>query len=257
MSRSLPRKVRNTRARAPIAVGTRAAACRRQSGWILLEVMVAVVLLGVLVGPLAGSVMAAAAQSERLRQQAGELSADPVEGFILAAWTWGPGLASVDWRPGPALEVTPCFPDQGSAALVGLWIDGWFQEEWEVGFGSSLLIPLQTWSAHEGGEAVVRSRGQGGAWGPPWRSLVADAGGTVAGLGLREAGSVGATQMVVHPPLAGSAAVDPSWSADGSSLDASLPVILTLVPEGPVGVSLASWAQSTRMRGQRDLDVYF
>ena len=140
----------------------------------------AILVAGVLLAPLAGAALSATAQSPRVREQAQDVGAQWPRAEALAAWGWGPSTISATWLPGPILEVAPCVGDDDAGGLVGVWIEGWFQGEWEVDQGAEVAIPSSVWHARKEGEAVVRVRSVDSSWGPPWRSLIANGQGNVA-----------------------------------------------------------------------------
>ena len=128
-------------------------------GWILLEVMVAVVVAGILLGPLAGAMMSASTQAGRVRVQAGGLSERSLDAAAMDAWVWGGLVVSAKWRPGLALEVDTRLAEGAAGDPgVGLWVDGWFHGEWPTNPLGSAVIETATWSGCQGREAVLRVR---------------------------------------------------------------------------------------------------
>jgi hypothetical protein len=229
---------------------------RSSRGWVLLDVMVAVLVAGVLIGPLAGAVLSGLNQSARVRQQAEDLSAASLEATSMADWTWGSVVVSAQWLPGPALEVIPYRFDKSVTPFVGLWIDGWFCGEWQADPGGSLSLSSATWAGWEGREAVVRVRAAEGAWGPPWRSLVADSRGVVADVQAGGPTGSGAGEVVVHAPSAANPLVEASW-AQAPLTSASPPLIAEDVPAAPSTIAMDESLQSWVMEAERGLDVYY
>jgi hypothetical protein len=222
----------------------------------MLEVAVAVLVAGLLLGSLTGALLAGVDRSAAAREQLGGMGVDPGDDISAYAWTWGPCLVSSAWRPGPELGLTLRDPRGTAALAVGLWIEGWFQGEWEADQSGSVVISNAAWSGREGCEAVVRLRAAGAAWGPPWRTLVADEEGRVSGLAAGACTDTG-TGIVVHPPMAASHILRLSWAAVAPEMGVSLPFFLGGVPAAGVGLAVDGATQSWRMGEGRDLDVYY
>ena len=225
-------------------------------GWVMLEVMVAVLVAGVLLGPLADAVLSGLNQSVRVREQAEDLSAASLRAASMGDWTWGWAVVSAQWFPGPALEVIPYRFDASVAPFVGLWIDGWFCGEWEADPSGFVSLPSATWSGREGREAVVRARAAEGSWGPPWRSLVADSRGIVTGVQTEGPSGAGAGEVVVHFSSAANPLLHVSW-AETPLTSASSPSIAEDVPATPGAVAIDEMLQSWVMEAGRGLDVYY
>jgi hypothetical protein len=242
---------------------TRAVAAGTSTGSILIEVVVAVALLGFLLMPLAGTALSATDRAHGLREQAVGVGADlPSEG-TLEAWDWGTRAMAAWWRPGPTLHVKTRGKDEqrstgGPAVVVGLWVDGWFLGERSADAEGAVEVGPEVLSASVSRELVVRVRRPGTSWGPPWRSLVPGAEGVVAlpPSGQENAGVGG--EVVAHPPAAGTPDFRASWAGDGGDGGAlGLPIVFQSAPPGPCGLSLGVFAQSWLMEAGRGLDMYF
>ena len=237
------------------------------AGSILLEVMLAAVLVGLVVVPLATAFAGEVEQSRLVRQQASAAGQD-VGSEASGAWEWGPRVTAAWWRPGPVLHVRISGPTDRSAAAsyVGLWADGWLVEQTLVpadGDGGAtvageLQVPAPTWSGLVDREVVIRVRAADGVWGPPWRLAVAGlvGGDPVLGspLGVPSPGPT----VVAHRPSVGTSSLSVSWSAGSLS---SPPFGLLFVDDpavsGWAGTTLDGWSQWWWMEGGRSVDVYF
>lgn len=161
------------------------------------------------------------------------------------------------WRPGPTLYIRA----GGSAdqiPIIGLWVDGWFLgEKSNEGEGVMRLGPA-TWPASTGRELVIRVRTAGQVWGPPWRSLVPGADGTVSVPAGEQAAAGAGGELVAHTPTAGNPGFEFSWTVTSTGPGLlGLPVVLTPTPSGPCAVTLGDSAQSLSMDATRGVDVYF
>lgn len=228
-------------------------------GWILLEVMVAVMIAGIVLGPLATAVMSSAGQAAHVRRQADGLAAHSLDMESMDAWTWGGGqVIAGEWSAGPALEVSVRVPSGAEdPSVVGVWVDGWFRGEWPVDPSGVLTIEATTWSAGEGSEAVLRVRAPNGLWGPPWRSLVPGFDGIPAAASSAGPTEPGSAKTVVHPPAAGNPALEISWESAQSIPTLLLPLVFEGPGVGPVGASIEGSVQTWLMENRRALDVYF
>jgi hypothetical protein len=140
-------------------------------GFILVEVMVAIMIFALVLVPLATSLQRALSAGLALRGKASAFSQEASGDGCAEAWTWGPMVKGVAWRPGPELHIrVRAF---GSTELVvGVWAGGWLLGEWAMAGECSLRVPSLSWSEVEGEELAVRVRDIHGTWGPPWRSIV-------------------------------------------------------------------------------------
>ncbi|MGI5939528.1 MAG: type II secretion system protein [Thermoleophilia bacterium] len=227
-------------------------------GWILLEVMVAVMIAGILLGPLATAVMSAVGQAAHVRRQADGLVAHSLDTESMDAWIWGGQVIAGEWSAGPALEVRVRFPSgAGDPSMVGVWVDGWFRGEWPVDPSGVLTIEATTWSAGEGSEVVLRVRAPGASWGPPWRSLVPGFDGRPVAASSTGTPESGSAKTVIHPPAVGNPALEISWEGARSIPALLLPLVFEGPGAGPVSASIEGSAQTWLMENRRALDVYF
>lgn len=194
---------------------------RGQRGTILLEVLVAVVLVGLVVGPLATVLAGLVGQARAVRAAgSGRSVADRDAGKGLEGW--GPRVAAASWRPGPALRLRTDLAgsQDGVEAVVGIWVDGWVvgeiplgAEDGEAGVLGQVTVPASVWSGLAGGEAVLRVRTGSGVWGPPWRSAVPGVDGAAPPVGRLSGAEPAEPTAVVHRPGAGTSKLTVSWAA--------------------------------------------
>ncbi|MBN1321825.1 MAG: hypothetical protein JXA87_13420 [Thermoleophilia bacterium] len=177
---------------------------RGNSGFLLLEVMAAAVLLAVLVVPLTTSVLAALGAADAVRERDAGLATAAAGSEGSEAWGWGPRVAHAAWNPGPALDITVEMRND-SSPTVGVWVDGWLFGEFVPDSDGLLVVGPSGWADAVGCELVIRARQGEEAWGPPWRAIVSSrvgeapelaASGPVATGG--GAGSVVFDRSVVH-----------------------------------------------------------
>ena len=234
----------------------RDAELQKAGGSILIEVVVAVVLLAVLVVPLATAAQSAVSRAQSVRNQAEHVT-DAIKVTGGEAWEWGTAVASAWWRPGPVLHLE--IEERGAPDhIVGLWVDGWFVGEESPDPDGRVRVEAPTWSGLFGRELVLRTRERGGAWGPPWRSVVPAADGGIPSPTYAGEGVVRGDQAVVHVPTLGNPLLRASWA--GAPLDAGplgMPFVLPPGGSGCCGVSLEGGTQSWWMESGRALDVYF
>lgn len=234
------------------------------SGSILIETLVAVVLLAIAIVPLASAIDRARDSAYGLRAQADKIAAD-MPPTTSDGWDWGPRVIRGEWSTGRRLGL-----DTGEGAsggfVVGVWTDGWFLGEREPDVDGSLLLPGVLFAGCEGAELVVRVRDTGGAWGPPWRSIVPDQYGNDGLPVMSEVqpqADVDGTDCcgawsVVHAPNRSSALLTSS-SADVavSTASSALPIFLVPSAPGALWVGLAWDSQGWQAEAERSLDVYY
>jgi hypothetical protein len=177
-------------------------ALQNPEGSILLEVLVAIVLMALVLGPLVSSLLAAGRQAESFRAQnhTGAVAGGPEQ--VRAAWSWGPQVAWAAWQPGQVLALT-VQGDPLSGTIVGLWADGWLLGEFGAAADGSAECKVGWLGARAGQELVARARVGDGAWGPPWRSVVPDNLGVSASLVPARVDTnqdPASCAVVVHPP---------------------------------------------------------
>ncbi|OFW60567.1 MAG: hypothetical protein A2133_11945 [Actinobacteria bacterium RBG_16_64_13] len=231
-------------------------------GSILLEVLVALVVLGVLVGPMVTAVHSAVSGAAAARLQMSGARHVPSESSSGRAWGWGPRIADATWRLGPVLQIK-VQPVDGAVPVVGIWINGWFTGEQSPEPDGLLSVDSDLLSDRAGQELVVRERMPGEPWGPAWRSTVPDADGSVPGAMAAEGaesgeGAPGAVISLAHAPGLASPALVASWTeAPVASLALGVPLFLAPATTGRCELSLCGGTQSWWMESERVLDVYF
>ncbi len=234
-----------------------------RGGFALLEVMVALVLVGALLGALATEAQRALDAAIRLRGKAASLSLEYGNDLDLGAWDWGPRVALAEWQGGTELRVSTGL-GLATGAKVGVWNGGWFLGEWAVPTAGPVVLGQGIWQGHAGDELVIRTRSEGGSWGPPWRTVVPDFyGGDGSDLALGSAGSVEAQSYeavgtVVH--LLSRSACSPQVSWSSQPVLQKLAGALVLFPEcgpGLCRVSIRERKQSWLGVEGRRIDVYF
>ena len=167
---------------------------RRSEGLVLIEVMMAMVLLGLLLVPLVSGVQSIVGSADRIRSRSTGSSGSSYNSWGFEAWEWGEEVSDAWWRPGPILHVQ-ARSGGDEDHVVGLWVDGWFLGEWESTEDGDVQVGAAAWTDVAGHELVARVRRVGGEWAPPWRLAVAAAEGEI---GLSEvAGDGGAARHVV------------------------------------------------------------
>lgn len=258
----------------------------RGAGFILVEVLMAIVILAVLIVPLATGMTSAVRRAAMMREQTATLAACTSNSSSGAAWDWGPMVVSLAWESGPSAD-SPAWAGavarveveggENPGLTVGLWTDGWFQGEWEVGEGRVLKVvagelSAELGSATPGAELTVRVREPGGSWGPPWRALVpADNSSTIPPTAVwhdpgPSDGVLTGTENVVHVPALANPAVqiscaDVPLEREPLGLLLSVPTLgegvcginLSDLPEDDSGGCIQSWY----MEEERALDVYY
>ena len=237
------------------------------AGSILLEVVLAAVLVGLIVVPLASAFAGTVERARAARQSAGaESGANGAEGS--EAWEWGPRVIAAWWHPGPALHVRISGVADGNVATayVGLWADGWLVDEMAVpgddaGAAPSageLQVGAQTWTDLAGRELVIRVRAADGVWGPPWRLAVAAPSGADPTPGSPLDNPTSSPAVVVHRAGTGTSDLQASWSVRALA-SAPFDLVFPLDPaiSGWGGATLDERSQWWWMEGGRSVDLYF
>jgi hypothetical protein len=236
-----------------------------QRGSLLLEVAVAVVLVGLFVAPLATSVSRAVAAARAVREQESATGATGGEAEA-AGGEWGPRVTTAWWRPGPVLHVrvSAIGGHPATAGLLGLWVDGWLVAEEQIRgdeptgrADAEVQVGPQLWNGRAESELVVRVRAPGGSWGPPWRAAVPATPGNAPEASPASV-EAPAPSVVVHRPEVGTSSLTVSWSA-GSLAAPPFGLIFPLSPalDGWTGATLDGRAQWWRMEEGRSVDVYY
>jgi hypothetical protein len=242
---------------------------RAPSGWILVEILVALVLLAIVLGPLVDGLATAMDRAAAIRGHAegdssGRLdSGKEASSGALDAWNWGPRVTSAVWHPGPSLEILTR-EDVERPQIVGAWLDGWFRGEESPDQAGIVTLRASSLAGCCGRELVVRVRQEGGEWGPPWRSLVPDSyarlPSTTATADGVLAANGGETEAytVVHAPERANPGVRTSDGTVRMLLDAlAFPVFLPPVTVGAHHAEVGKDQQSWLMEAGRALDLYF
>lgn len=226
---------------------------------MLLDVLVALLLLAVLLGPLVDGVLATTRRVDALEKSSAAVGVADANESALAFWNWGFGFAQAMWRPGPELVVQASRFDGQKDCRVGLWIQGWFLQEYAVDDAGSLSIGAATWHARSGQEVVLRSRLAGSTWGAPWRTVVPAADGVVAiAASALSPATHGPTSWALHLACVANSAPVLSWSdTQGGPLDLTAPFVRSLPPAGVRQASLGTLAQAWTQEEGRELDLYY
>lgn len=242
--------------------------CRGCGGSILIEVVVATLLVGVLVAPLASSFARTVGDARRVRQGVeGEASTGSGSGRS-EGWEWGSRVTAAWWRPGPVLHVRVS-GTAGQAltdAQVGLWADGWLVAEEAItinqtgvsAMANDVQIGPEFWTGMAESELVIRARVTGGAWGPPWRLAIPGAGGASPAPGSVLSGSQQGPTVVVHRPGNGTSPLTASWSAVALT-SPPFGLLFSVAPalQGWGGAALDGRSQWWWMEDGRSVDLYF
>jgi hypothetical protein len=230
-------------------------------------VVVAAALVGLIVGPLAGSFSAAVQQARAEREGAvepggegGDIEADPG-----AAWQWGTRVVAAWWRPGPELHVRVSGPEAASEerSAIGLWVDGWLVEQISLpdapGGSGEVTVGAATWTDLADRELVVRGRTGEGVWGPPWRLAIPTGSAGDPDKGATEAPMGAEPFAAVHRPMAGTLRATGSWGMEVLPLPV-FPLLLVLGDPGVLGwagVTLDGRSQWWRAEEGRSVDLYY
>jgi len=227
------------------------------TGSVLLEVVVATLLVGLLVVPLAGAFRTALDEGRAMRERLAEAPGDGESPATPEGWDWGARVIAGWWRPGPTLHLKL---SAGASLIVGLWADGWLVAEDEVDSGAAGEIEVQSsfWSGLQQGELIVRVREQDGVWGPPWRLGIPGASGQALPSGSIAATSGTEPGLVVHRPATGTSSLSLSWTPNAISTPPfGLLFVLAPAVNGWGGATLDERSQSWWMEDGRSVDLYF
>jgi hypothetical protein len=238
------------------------------AGSILLEVVVATLLIGLLVVPLATSFAGMVGEARTVRQRAEGDPAGRAASQSAEGWEWGPRVIAGWWRPGPVLHlrVSRIPGETSTEAEVGLWAEGWLvgQEaitgSADTGFAATndLQLGPELWTGLADSELVVRVRRPGGMWGPPWRLAVPEPGAGTPALGAALSAPPKGPSVVVHRPGIGTSSLTASWSVSALT-SAPFGLLFPLVPaiEGWGWATLDGRSQWWPMEEGRSVDLYF
>jgi prepilin-type N-terminal cleavage/methylation domain-containing protein len=233
---------------------------RQNPGFVLIEVLAAVVLLGVLLVPLSTAVQSAVGRAAAIREQASRLAAEQVQAGEREAWEWGPRVASGWWTAGPVLHLELAVP-LGAGCFVGLWADGWFVGRVSPDGDGRVRVDPQAWSGLTGQELVVRVGRPGDPWGPPWRLLIPDMYCRYPSPDAQEriaAGPADADEIVVHGPALANSRLEvsglPPWAICFAS---QIPLALSEGAPGRCELSLGGRTQSFTVDVGGGRDVFY
>jgi len=170
---------------------------------------------------------------------------------------------TVDWKPGPLLSVAPGVGCDGDV-LVGIWSDGWLLGEWPLTAPDRLELGPSTWQGLTGIQLVLRVRKPEGYWGPPCRTVVADAYGNVAGTAA-EIGSEAAPSTsfdgafaVMHLTALATSDIETSWGAGVlTELVHNLVIALGSAGSGVCAVQSTDRTQTWIGHEGRKLDLFW
>ena len=232
-------------------------------GSVLVEVMVAIVILGVFLGGLARTVDRSRDGAAELHARAAAMPGSLLEGGLAAAWEWGAMVDWARWAAGPELMILSGRGCRGEVT-AGIWCDGWFLGEWSLLPGEELLLGEEVWTDRSGSELVVRVRAEDTGWGAPWRTVVPGEYGENLGPLAEARGAVGTSilfneaEIVAHVRTLGIPPLVLSWSAAKELVEVE-GTVLALEGSGTGLCILESdgRAQSWMNREGRGLDVYW
>ncbi len=241
----------------------RSCLCRRRTvdGSILIEVLVALVLVSIALGPLSMSAQTARDRSREIVSNGEALSPFACLDSNAAAWSWGPRIVGGAWRPGQRLDLL-VDADPLSGAVVGLWTDGWLIATLQPLGDGSLSADVGHLGGREGAELVARVRLGGQTWGPAWHTIVPAMleGGarSLAPAHFSEGGALYPAAVVVHVGSVSNPLLEVSGGSATASRDVTgLPFYLVPVTEGALEVRLNAIPQSFMGEEARALDLYF
>jgi hypothetical protein len=242
--------------------------CGGSAGSILLEVMMATLLVGVLVVPLATSFAGVVGEARTVRQRAEGNPAGRAPSQSAEGWEWGPRVIAGWWRPGPALHlrVSGATGDSSADVEVGLWANGWLLAHESVVLSgrsgppatNDLQLGPELWTGLADSELVVRVRTVTGAWGPPWRLVVPEPGAGTPAPGAALPAPPQGPSVIVHRPVIGTSSLTATWNpADLASPPFGLLFSLSPAIEGWGGATLDGRTQWWLMEEGRSVDLYF
>lgn len=219
---------------------------------MLVEIMVAVVLLSILVGSIAAGATGLARRGRYVDAAAAAIGA--TTGSSATEWEWSDACVRVSWLPGPLMEIR--LSGHRSPVVLGVWLDGWSVLEGDSLLGGEMVVGPRDWDGRFGDEVVVRVRTEGGAWSPPWRTLVPGSDGA-SPLAQSDSEPVRGDGIVLHPPMAGNPAMEVLAHGTMRVGPSGLPLLVEEMALGAVAVRLDGLQQSWLHEAGRSLDVYF
>jgi hypothetical protein len=233
------------------------------SGSILIEVVVAVLLAGVLVGELAPALSASLYRAAQVDLQASSIGIETAA-TVRDSWDWAPSVSSSSWEAGPVLRVGCKQRDRADEQVAGLWAEGWFLGEHALDAGAGLRLEGATWEGMQGRELVLRVRESDGEWGPPWRTVVPDVYGDIGGPkatplpAAGEAGVLSGQETAVHVPWLATAVLQSSWAVGpDEAVGIGSPVFVIPSTAGLRDIALTGNIQTWLKEAGRVVDLYF
>jgi len=231
-------------------------------GVVMMEVAVAVLLVGIAVTGLAAGTQRAIAAAAAVRDDATVAAVAAWESSKMEEWGWGPMVRHAEWSPGPKLELHPHVPSAERGA-IGIWADGWSLGEWLAEDVTVTQIGQEVWAGRVGEAVTVRIRNEDGAWGPPWRTIVPDVYAQMPD-SLRDQPatepqvSTGGQGVAVHVPFVARPEILGTWSSEPLHETLAGLVYLSSPPYGDtLGVTLDGRTQWWKPGKEGLLDVYF
>ena len=227
------------------------------AGSVLVEVVVATLLVGLLIVPLASAFQTALDEGRSLRERLADAPSDRQSPTAPEGWAWGARVLAGWWRPGPTLHLKL---SAGAGLIVGFWADGWpvAEDPVDASAAGEIEVAPSLWTGLQQKELIVRVREEEGVWGPPWRLGIPGASGQALPSGTIAAMSGMEPSMVVHRPGAGTSSLSPSWSPNAiSSPPFGLVFVLAPAVDGWGGATLDERSQSWWMQEGRSVDLYF
>jgi hypothetical protein len=233
-------------------------------------VVIATLLVGLLVGPLATAFAGTVGTARSVRERAARFG----EGATVVdtgAWEWGARVTSAWWRPGPVLHLRLAGAgDTGNTQVqLGMWADGWLVAEQSVtpgpasaegtgGAAAEVQFGPGLWSGLTEQDLMIRARIGDGPWGPPWRLVIPGPAGEAPAPGATITDPTTSRGVVVHRPGVGSTSLTASWSAP-PLIPPPFGLVFALVPtvEGWCGMTLDARSQWLRIEEGRNVDVYY
>jgi hypothetical protein len=233
------------------------------SGSILIEVVVAVLLAGVLVGELAPTLSASLERAAGVDVQASSIGTETAA-TSRDPWDWAPSVSSSWWEAGPVLRVGFRQRDRADEQVAGLWADGWFLGEHALDADAGLRLEGATWEGMQGRELVLRVRESDGEWGPPWRTVVPDVYGDIGGPkatplpAAEEGGILSGQTTAVHLPWLATAVLQSSWAVrPDEAVGLGSPVFVIPSTAGLRDIALSGRIQTWLKEAGRVVDLYF
>ena len=235
-----------TLSRVPVVVGTRS-----RNGSVLLEVMIALSLMGIVLVSLGAAASSLLSRAARVDWSPSEREDEST----VDAWTWGPRPGGFEWLPGPRLELRLQGAGTQGAESIGVWVDGWFTTEVRALGQRALSIgDAGMWSTRPGAEVVFRARRSDGPWGVPLRTVVPS---VVAVVGSMSVQGDGSASVTVHLRAAGHAALGvEAEGTPGTVAAVGTPATVVMSAVGLAQVTSTGGTQQIQLEEGTGVDVY-